>query len=133
MSVFSHSLGREPPPGGGTKPLISTASAPNASASSSTRTLTVSACARGAARLYKRERRPYLTHGAALSPDPQEVTANMATEDLPRLTDEEKLALAALLKRTIDADRYPLSRPLRRYAPLRAAAKQRRARKAGKQ
>ena len=33
----------------------------------------------------------------------------MADDDLSRLTDDEKTALAALLKRTIDADRYPLS------------------------
>ena len=33
----------------------------------------------------------------------------MADDDLPRLTDDEKAAVAALLKRTIDADRYPLS------------------------
>ena len=33
----------------------------------------------------------------------------MATDDLSRLTDDEKTALAALLKRTIDADRFPLS------------------------
>jgi hypothetical protein len=73
--------------------------------------------------------------------------ANMATDDLSRFTDDEKAALAALLKRAIDADRYPLSPrisqlrgilskletprakpvplpPLRHYAPPRAAAKQ---------
>ena len=33
----------------------------------------------------------------------------MATDDLSRFTDEEKLALASLLRRAIDADRYPLS------------------------
>jgi len=33
----------------------------------------------------------------------------MAADDLSRLTDDEKTALTALLKRTIDADRYPLS------------------------
>jgi hypothetical protein len=33
------------------------------------------------------------------------------------LTEDEKLALAALLKRTIEDDRYPLSRRLR---PLKA-------------
>jgi hypothetical protein len=72
----------------------------------------------------------------------------MATDDLPRFTDDEKAALAALLKRTIDADRFPLSPrigqlrgilvkleppkpkpapppPLRYYAP-RATAKRRR-------
>jgi hypothetical protein len=74
----------------------------------------------------------------------------MADDDLSRLTDDEKTALAALLKRTIDADRYPLSPrigqlrgilaklqpskeapapllPLQRYAPPRAKAAQRRA------
>ena len=75
----------------------------------------------------------------------------MAAEDLSLLTDDEKCALVALLKRTIDADRYPLSPrigqlrgilakleppkpaplpppPLRGYAPPRAKAAQRRAR-----
>ena len=75
----------------------------------------------------------------------------MAAEDLSLLTDDEKRALVALLKRTIDADRYPLSPrigqlrgilakleppkpapppppPLRGYAPPRAKAAQRRAR-----
>ena len=33
----------------------------------------------------------------------------MAGDDLSRLTDDEKTALAALLKRTIADDRYPLS------------------------
>jgi hypothetical protein len=33
----------------------------------------------------------------------------MADDALSRLTQDEKTALAALLKRTIDADRYPLS------------------------
>ena len=33
----------------------------------------------------------------------------MADDGLSRLTDDEKTALTALLKRTIDADRYPLS------------------------
>ena len=33
----------------------------------------------------------------------------MAAEYLLPLADDEKTALAALLKRTIDADRYPLS------------------------
>ena len=33
----------------------------------------------------------------------------MADNDLTRLTSDEKMALVALLKRTIDADRYPLS------------------------
>ena len=33
----------------------------------------------------------------------------MADDDLTRLTSDEKVALAALLKRTIDADRYPHS------------------------
>jgi hypothetical protein len=64
----------------------------------------------------------------------------MATEDLSRLTDDEKAALAVLLRRAIDADRYPLSPrigqlrgilaklepaplpPLRHYAPPRAMA-----------
>jgi len=75
----------------------------------------------------------------------------MAAEYLLPLADDEKTALAALLKRTIDADRYPLSPrigtlrgilaklegprpapvtlpPLKVYAPPRARAKQRRAR-----
>jgi hypothetical protein len=75
----------------------------------------------------------------------------MADESLSRLTQDEKTALAALLKRTIDDDRYPLSPrigvlrgilaklepprpapaplpPLKAYAPPRARAKQRRAR-----
>jgi hypothetical protein len=72
----------------------------------------------------------------------------MADDGLSRLTDGEKAALLALLKRTINDDRYPLSPrigtlrgivaklesaqpaslpPLRNYAPPRAAAKQRRA------
>jgi len=69
----------------------------------------------------------------------------MADDDLSRLTQDEKVALAALLKRTIDADHYPLSPrigtlrgilaklepprstsarlpPLKVYAPPRAAA-----------
>jgi hypothetical protein len=33
----------------------------------------------------------------------------MADDDLSRLTDDEKVALVALLKRTIADDRYPLS------------------------
>ena len=73
----------------------------------------------------------------------------MAAEYLLPLADDEKTALAALLKRTIDADRYPLSPrigqlrgilakleapkptlppPLPHFAPPRAKAKQRRAR-----
>ena len=75
----------------------------------------------------------------------------MAAEYLLPLADDEKTALAALLKRTIDADRYPLSPrigqlrgilaklqppkpapaplpPLKAYAPPRGSAKQRRAR-----
>ena len=75
----------------------------------------------------------------------------MATDDLSRFTDEEKLALASLLRRAIDADRYPLSPristlrdilaklqppepapaplpPLKAYVPPRGWAKQRRAR-----
>ena len=75
----------------------------------------------------------------------------MAAEHILPLADDEKTALAALLKRTIDADRYPLSPrigqlrgilaklqppkpapaplpPLKAYAPPRGSAKQRRAR-----
>jgi hypothetical protein len=75
----------------------------------------------------------------------------MADDDLTRLTSDEKVALVALLKRTIDGDRYPLSPrigmlrgilarleppkpapaplpPLKAYAPPRHTAKQRRAR-----
>ena len=75
----------------------------------------------------------------------------MAADGLFPLTDDEKVALAALLKRAIDDDRYPLSPrigtlrsilaklepprpaptplpPLKPYAPPRARAKQRRAR-----
>jgi hypothetical protein len=75
----------------------------------------------------------------------------MADDGLSRLTDDEKTALLALLKRTINDDRYPLSPrigtlrgilaklqppqpapaplpPLRRYAPPRVTAKRRRAR-----
>ena len=71
----------------------------------------------------------------------------MADDDLPQLTDDEKTALLALLKRTIEDDRYPLSprismlrgilakleppkptSPLKAYAPPRGTAKQRRAR-----
>ena len=37
----------------------------------------------------------------------------MADDDLSRLTEEEKLALVALVRRTIDADRYPLSPRIR--------------------
>jgi len=74
----------------------------------------------------------------------------MADDGLSRLTDDEKTALVTLLKRAIDADRYPLSPrigqlrhilaklqppkpapaplpPQRRYAPPRAKAAQRRA------
>jgi hypothetical protein len=43
----------------------------------------------------------------------------MADRDLSPLTDDEKRALMALLKRTIDADRYPLSP---RIAQLRGAS-----------
>ena len=75
----------------------------------------------------------------------------MADDDLSQLTDDEKVALTALLKRTIADDRYPLSPrigqlrgilakleppkpkpapppPLPHFAPPRARAKQRRAR-----
>ena len=75
----------------------------------------------------------------------------MANEYLLPLTDDEKSALTALLKRIIDEDRYPLSPrigglrgilakleapkpvpaplpPLKAYAPPRGTAKQRRAR-----
>jgi hypothetical protein len=75
----------------------------------------------------------------------------MADDDLSRLTQDEKTALAALLKRTIADDRYPLSPrigtlrgilakleppkpvpapvpPLKAYAPPRGTAKRRRAR-----
>ena len=74
----------------------------------------------------------------------------MADDGLSQLTDDEKTALLVLLKRTINDDRYPLSPrigtlrdilaklqpppsspaplpPLRRYAPPRATARQRRA------
>ena len=37
----------------------------------------------------------------------------MADQGLPPLTDNEKFELAALLKRTIDADRYPFSPRIR--------------------
>ena len=73
----------------------------------------------------------------------------MADDGLSQLTDDEKAALTALLKRTIDADRYPLSPrvrmlrgilaklegpkpvpaplpPLRHYAPPQGTAAQRR-------
>jgi hypothetical protein len=36
----------------------------------------------------------------------------MAGEELSRLAEDEKAALVALLKRTIDADRFPLSPPI---------------------
>ena len=75
----------------------------------------------------------------------------MADDDLSRLTQDEKTALTALLKRTMANDRYPLSPrigvlrgildklvephqrpeplpPLKVSAPPRARAKQRRAR-----
>jgi hypothetical protein len=75
----------------------------------------------------------------------------MADDDLSQLTDDEKTALTALLRRTIDADHYPLSPrigtlrgilakleppkpapaplpPLEAYAPPRHTATQRRAR-----
>jgi hypothetical protein len=75
----------------------------------------------------------------------------MADDDLTRLTRDEKVALVALLKRSIDEDRFPLSPrigvlrgilaklepprpapapvpPLKVYAPPRHSAKQRRAR-----
>jgi len=75
----------------------------------------------------------------------------MADDGLSRLADDEKTALVALLKRAIDADRYPLSPrisvlrgilaklepakpapppvpPLKVYAPPRHTAAQRRAR-----
>jgi hypothetical protein len=73
--------------------------------------------------------------------------ANMATDDLLLFTDDEKAALASLLRRAIDADRFTLSPrisqlrgilakleipkpkpappPLRHYEPPRATAKQR--------
>jgi hypothetical protein len=95
-----------------------------------------------------RERRSLLDTRRHPLTNPQVELREMATEDLSRLTDDEKAALAALLKRTIDADRYPLSPrigqlrgipaklealkpaplpPLRHYAPPRATAKWRRA------
>jgi hypothetical protein len=37
----------------------------------------------------------------------------MADDGLSRLTDDEKTALVALLKRTLDADRYPFSPRIR--------------------
>jgi hypothetical protein len=37
----------------------------------------------------------------------------MADDDLSRLADDEKVALRALLRRTIDDDRYPLSPRIR--------------------
>ena len=37
----------------------------------------------------------------------------MADDGLSRLTEEEKLALVALVRRAIDADRYPLSPRIR--------------------
>jgi hypothetical protein len=75
----------------------------------------------------------------------------MADDDLSRLTEDEKVALRALPRRTIDDDRYPLSPrirvlkgilaklgppksvpapqpPMKAYAPPRHSAKQRRAR-----
>jgi len=74
----------------------------------------------------------------------------MADDGLSRLTEDEKVALLALLRRTIDDDRYPLSPrirvlrgilaklepprpgaplpPLKAYAPPRHSAKQRLAR-----
>ena len=75
----------------------------------------------------------------------------MADDGLSRLSDDEKAALVELLKRTIDADRYPFSPrigvlrgilaklegarpapaplpPLRRYEPPRHTAAQQRAR-----
>jgi len=75
----------------------------------------------------------------------------MADDDLSRLTQDEKTALTALLKRTIADDRYPLSLrigmlrgilakleppkpasaplpPLQSYAPPGSTAKQRRVR-----
>jgi hypothetical protein len=75
----------------------------------------------------------------------------MADSDLSQLTDDEKTALTALLKRTIADDRYPLSPristlrgiltrlqpskpasaplpPLKMYAPPRGTTNQRRAR-----
>jgi hypothetical protein len=75
----------------------------------------------------------------------------MADDDLSQLTQDEKTALAALLRRAIADDRYPLSPriatlrgivtklegprpapvtlpPLKAYAPPRGSAKQRRAR-----
>ena len=76
----------------------------------------------------------------------------MANDGLSRLTEDEKTALLALLKRTINDDRYPLSPrigqlrdilaklrppkptlpPLRHDAPSRASAKQRRSSSAGR-
>ena len=37
----------------------------------------------------------------------------MADQDLPPLTDDEQMELIVLLKRAIDADRYPLSPRIR--------------------
>jgi hypothetical protein len=76
----------------------------------------------------------------------------MADTDIIHLTGDEKDTLVAALKRAIDGDRYPLSprvmalksilgrlgppkpappplRPVQYFAPPRAAAKQRRARR----
>jgi len=76
----------------------------------------------------------------------------MAADDLTRLSDDEMIALVALLRRTIDADRYPFSPrigtlkgilakleppkpapaprpPLRHHASPRAEPAQRRARR----
>ena len=90
-----------------------------------------------------------MVRGAALSPTRRMELREMATDDLSLFTDHEKAALVALLKRTIDVDRFPFSPrictlrgilakleppkpappplpPLRRYAPPRHTAAQRR-------
>ena len=86
---------------------------------------TARACGCAGASLYShRERRPV---GRAPLPDQGLRKGGhrpLAAEDLSLLTDDEKRALVALLKRTIDADRYPLfaaNRPAAGY-PREAGA-----------
>jgi hypothetical protein len=85
-----------------------------------------------------------LVRTAPLSDQTRRWSCEMADAFLSLFTDDEKTALVALLKRAIDAERYPLSPrigqlrgilakleppplpPLRHYAPPRAIAKRRR-------
>jgi hypothetical protein len=57
--------------------------------------------------LYTRNKTTRVCHHAAS--DRQREWSTFTPDELSRLTDDEKTALTALLKRTVDADRYPFS------------------------